>query len=123
MLQRWKKIQTRPDDQIVRAQYRASINKWRCQLHDWEKQSEMRIVESGSIGTFYNYVNRRISCRTGIPALIDGAGNVVVKSDKKATMLNEYFTSVGTVENNVVPIYVSQPPLNLILSSSMLSMF
>ena len=103
----WRKLQARPDDQTVRAQYRAIVNKWWCQLHDWEKRSEMRIIESGSIGTFYSYVNRRISYRAGISALTDSAGNFVVDNNEKANMFNEYFASVGTVDNKVAPICVS----------------
>lgn len=103
----WRRLQVKPDDQNIRAQYRASVNKWRYQLHDWEKQTEMRIIESGSIGTFYNYVNGRISYRSGISALTDSAGNIVVENDKKANMFNEHFASVGTVDNKFVPTCVT----------------
>jgi len=64
---------------------------------------ELRVIESNNLGTFYNYVNKRISYRSGIGALIDNAGNAIVNDVDKANMFNEYFASLGTVDNNVLP--------------------
>ena len=56
-------------------------------------------------------MNGSLTHGTGIGALTDNNGNVVVDSEAKANMLNEYFGAVGTVDNNVTPtcrIVVSQ---------------
>jgi len=52
------------------------VHEWRIQTRESEKQAELRVIKSNNQGTFYNYVNKRISYRSGIGALIDNAGHV-----------------------------------------------
>jgi hypothetical protein len=100
----WKRLKLNPRDNAIRAEYRACVNKWRWQVRDWEKEAELRIIDANNLGAFYSYVNKRISHRNGIGALTESSGNVVVDSQQKANMFNEYFASVGTVDNDIIPV-------------------
>jgi len=103
-------------DVLVRSQYEECAYEWRMQIRESEKQTELRVIESNNLGAFYNYVNKRISYRSGNSALIDGVGNVIVNDVDKANLFNEYFASVGTVDNNVLP-----PSTNKMSKGKMLS--
>jgi len=60
-------------------------------------------MANNNLKTLYNYVNYRIFYRSGIGALIDNARNAIVNDLDKANIFNEYFASVGTVDNNALP--------------------
>ena len=73
-------------------------------LTNYEKQSEVKVIEADNIGAFYNYVSKRTTYRSGIGALLDNDGDIVTDDKAKAELLNEYFASVGTVDNGVQPV-------------------
>ena len=54
------------------------------------------------MGKFYCYINSKLSCKSGIAPLLDNNGKFVFDNIEKANLLNNYFASVGTVDNNVV---------------------
>jgi len=59
----------------------------------------------------------RISYRCGIGALINNAGNAIVNDVDNANMFNEYFASVGTVDNNVLPPCTNNVSIEKMLSN------
>lgn len=99
----WRQLRHNPCDDSARTQYKACVREWKMQTRECDRRAEMHVIESNNLGSFYKYVNRRISYRSGIGALIDGAGNVVECDEEKANIFNKYFASVGTVDNNVLP--------------------
>jgi len=44
-----------------------------------------------------------MACSSGIGALKDNDGSIVMTDSAKAELLNEYFVSVGTTDNGVLP--------------------
>ena len=64
----------------------------------------MKVIEAENMGTFYNYVHvsKRTTYRSGIGAVLDNDGDIVTDDKAKAELFNEYFASVGTVDNGVV---------------------
>jgi len=59
-------------------------------------------VESTNLGRFYRFVNKRLSCKSGVGALFDHKNNSTVLTDQgKANVLNSYFASVGVKDNGV----------------------
>jgi len=87
------------------------------QTRESEKQAELRVIKSNNLGTFYKYINKRISYRSGIGTLIDNAGHTIVNDVDKANMFNEYFASVGTVDNNVLPHCTNKVNIENMLSN------
>ena len=55
-----------------------------------------------NIGAFYKFVNKRLGNKTGISPLYDESGKLIVDDCRKANLLN-YFSSVGTIDNGVLP--------------------
>jgi len=49
--------------------YRECVHQWRRLIQQQQEKSEEHPIEANSIGSFYKFVNRRISTRTGIPPL------------------------------------------------------
>ena len=67
-------------------------------------KKENAVIESKNLGTFYNFVNKRLKYRNAIGALVDDCGNIITNDDEKAKLFNDYFASVGVVDNNVFPV-------------------
>jgi len=55
------------------------------------------------MGDFYRYINKRLSHRDAIGALVDDGGNVITSCDDKADMFNHYYASTGTIDNGRIP--------------------
>jgi len=67
------------------------------------KQQEENIVRSNNVGLFYRYVNSRVKYRRSIGALIDDNGAIVTSHTVKANMFNEYYASIGILDDNNIP--------------------
>jgi len=65
---------------------------------------ESNIIESNNLGKFYKYVNRRLTYRRDLGALIGTDGAAVVDDEEKATLFNNYFALVGVVDDNATPV-------------------
>ena len=72
-----------------------------------EITTEKDIIDSNSLGTFYKFVNKRLSYRNVIGTLVDDDGNFITSDDEKANLFNNYFGSVGVVDNNASPVCYS----------------
>ena len=70
---------------------------------DHEKNCETRVLDTDNIGAFYKFVNKRLGNKTGISPLYDESGKLIVDDCRKANLLNNYFSSVGTIDNGVLP--------------------
>jgi len=64
----------------------------------------LNVIEAENIGTFYDYVSKRTTYRSGIGALLDNDGNIVTDDKTKAELFNEYFASVGAADDGVRPV-------------------
>ena len=62
---------------------------------------EQSIVNADNLGAFYQYVNKRISNRTSMNAVV-GNGLILTHSTEKANAFNHYFASVGVRDNGLV---------------------
>jgi len=102
-LKLWKQLKSNPHDFSLELRYKNCVRDWKQQAHECEKQTELRVIDANNLGTFYKYVNKRISYRSGVGALTDSAGSTIVDDSGKANLFNEYFASVGTIDNDVLP--------------------
>ena len=60
------------------------------------------------MGTFYKFVNKKLSSKTGVAPLRDSQGNLTLSDLEKATILNEYFQSAFTIDNGLMPNFPSR---------------
>jgi len=70
-------------------------------IFKFDRTTELNVIGNGNIGTFYRYINRRLSCKSGVGPLKSPTGETVTDSTKKAAFLNDYFSSVFTRDNDV----------------------
>jgi len=69
-------------------------------INGFEARREAAVTDSNNLGEFYRFVNKKLSCKSGVGALFDPATNKSVLADQdKATLLNDYFSSVGVKDN------------------------
>src|SRR5437870_10230595 len=63
-----------------------------------------KIIESGSCRDFFSHVKNKTTNRDIIPPLImPTEGNFAYSDTQKATLLSNYFCSVFTDDNNILP--------------------
>ena len=60
-------------DTVARLRYRECVNQLRSLIQQQLMQTEEQLVKSNNIGLFYEFVNKRISSRSGIPPDFSGA--------------------------------------------------
>ena len=68
---------------------------------------EKKVIHSGNLGKFYKFVNRKLSCKSGVGPLRSSDGSIVVSDVDKASLLNEYLASVCTIDNGIIPTILS----------------
>lgn len=98
----WRKHKLNPTDLEIRWQYRSCVSELRIRCRDLDRQHEERVVNSKNLGEFYKYVNNRTKYRTPIGALINGDGVVVTSDPVKANMLNDFYATVGVVDDGKI---------------------
>ena len=104
----WRRCKLEPLNVEMKARYRLAHMTCQRLLHDYELQVEKKILESGDTGKFYKYVNRKLSCSTGIGTLTGETGEAVVNNEEKANLLNRYFASVCVDDNGKQPSFDRQ---------------
>src|SRR5438034_11470714 len=69
-----------------------------------EIEKEKKIIESGPSRDFFSHVKNKTTNRDIIPPLImPTEGNFAYSGTQKATLLSNYFCSVFTDDNNILP--------------------
>ena len=101
--QLWKKCREYPTDLKAHWAYRSCTNEVRAKCRDMVNREEEAVISSKNVGDFYRYINKRLSHRDAIGALVDDSGNVITSCDDKANMFNSYYASAGTVDNGQIP--------------------
>lgn len=88
----------------------------RCsELRYFEIKREQRAIGSNNAGSFYNIVNSKLACNKDID---DVRGNTVIDDKQLVNMLNEYFSSMCTVDDVFASPIANDAPLNGITFTS-----
>jgi len=98
----WRKLKLNPGDTLSRAKYLDCVHEWRSLIQQQELLTEQRIINANNLGTFYRFVNKRISNRAGIGTVLENGVELTTDCDK-ARAFNSYFVSVGCRDNNTTP--------------------
>ena len=99
----WKQLMKAPHDSLLRGKYRSCTHIWRNLVHENEVLTEKHIIEANNLGTFYRYINKRITNRTRVGVIVDECGYPVTDEYEKANIFNRYFASVCVADNDVTP--------------------
>jgi len=113
----WRKHRSDPDDVDALLAYRKAATNCKQMLREYEIKREQKVIDGNSAGGFFRFVNGKLSCRRGLGALCDDSGDVITSDIDRANLLNEYFASVGTVDNGVNPPLPRAVPPNAQLDS------
>ena len=109
----WRLCKSQPLNSELKARYRQAEVTCRRLVREHELETEKKILESGDSGMFYKYVNRRLSCSTGIGSLTGNNGETVVDNEAKANLLNQYFASVCVDDDGKQPKFERQVPKDI----------
>ena len=99
----YKAHRSNPSNTNIRAKYKQECAKYKRAVREDEIEREKKILDANNVGSSYKYVNSKLKCHSGVGTLIDSNGNDVVDDRRKANLLNDYFCSVGTIDNGINP--------------------
>jgi len=68
-------------------------------IRNYKIKKEQQVIRANNTGDFYKFVNRRLSCKRGIGASRDDTDKLVTDDKQRADMLNSYFSSVVSQDN------------------------
>jgi len=101
----WRRHRENPDDSRATAAYRDAEQKCRYLLRQYEIKREQKVIDSDNAGSFFRFVNGRLSCERGLGALNDDNGGIVTGDAERANLLNDYFTSMCTNDDGTAPVF------------------
>jgi len=72
-------------------------------LHEFLRKKEESLINCNNVGSFYKYINSKTTNKTGVGILKDSSGVDLTSDKSKADALNNFFCSVFTLDNNLIP--------------------
>ena len=81
-----------------KSKYSAITNECNLVIQKFYTDREKKLLESNNLGTFYKFINNKLSNKTGIAPLKSASGEILCSDHERANLLNEYFRSVFTVD-------------------------
>jgi hypothetical protein len=101
----WRLHRNNPDDHKISAAYKGAECKCKHLMYTHELKKEQRVIESKNADNFFNFVNKKMSCKRGIGALRNNQGEVITSDEQRANLLNDHFGSVCTVDDGNIPSF------------------
>ena len=116
----WSQLKSCPNDLQLCGKYRELVCYWRKLVRERDMCKEERIIEADSLGQFYRFINKLISNKSSIAAIVGDCGDLFTETIDKANAFNKYFPSVGVVDDGVTP-YVDIVFFDTVLDSISIS--
>ncbi len=113
----WRQHKLKPEDANIAAAYDVAASKCKRLIQRFELRKEQKVVDSNDTGSFYNFVNRRLTCKKGVGALRKDNNEIVMSDNERANFLNEYFSSVCTTDDGKSPTIDRVVPDDVFLDS------
>ena len=105
----WRRYKANPSS-ALKLKYQRCTQTCKQLITEHVKNCETRVLDVDNIGAFYKFANKRLGNKTGISPLYDESGKLILDDCGKANLLNNYFSSVGTVDNGVLPSVDTSSP-------------
>ena len=99
----WRQHKKHPHDNNIKAAYNKIADKCRQLISKYELKTEERVISDNNVGSFYKFVNKRLSCKQGVSVLKKINGEIITDDAERADLLNEYFSSVCVNDNGLLP--------------------
>jgi len=75
-------------------------------VFEYDRSKELKVINKSNVGAFYRFVYKRLSTPSGVgPLKSFRTGPIVTEDPSKATMLNDYFSSVFNVDDGILPCF------------------
>jgi hypothetical protein len=97
----WKKIKFE-DNHEVRKNYNVCVRNIRKILYDERCEEENGILKRINSKSFFKFVKRNLNSREAVPVLINN-DKIYTTDTEKSEVLNDYFVSVFTEDNKILP--------------------
>ena len=75
-------------------------------------ERELAIINSNNLGKFFKMAKKKFNPTSGIGPLRLPDGSLTIDDQVKADSLNEYFSSVFTSDNNLLPTFETKVPVS-----------
>ena len=102
---------------VLQNQYKDCARECRLAIHKYYSDIEVNVIRSNKIGNFYKYANRKLSCKSGIGAIKDASGKLISDPFTRANYFYDFFGSVFTVDNGIMPPIKQRSPDNVSISN------
>ena len=113
----WRQMRTDPECIETKTAYKIAAAKYKILVRNYEIKKERRVITANDKGSFYNFINRKLLCKSGIGALRDDTGRLVTGDEQRSSILNQFFSSVGCTDNGVTPNMPSRVKSDINLES------
>ena len=95
---------------INKANYKGQAALCKKLILDYERSRELSVINKSNLGSFYRFVNKKLTCKSGVGPLRLDSNTIITNDEEKANLLNSYFSSVFTVDDGMLPPFVSRVP-------------
>ena len=99
----WRVQKNNSDNSNLVENYKRLSNKYRAALCAHELDCERKVTEAGNLGTFYKFVNKKLTHPSGIGVLYDTNNKPIINDQHKAELLNSYSESVYVDDDGITP--------------------
>ena len=73
---------------------------------------EHKILHAGNLGSFYKYINSKLSCKSGMGPIQEASGNLIPDDLHKANLMNDFFASMWIPDDGLSPPFRATLPDN-----------
>ena len=105
----WRTMKMKHSPEL-KSKYSVITNECNLAIQKFDTDREKKLLESNNLGTFYKFINNKLSNKTGIETLKSASGEILCSDHEKANLLNEYFRSFFSVDNGSIPPFPSRLP-------------
>ena len=71
----WRQLRNDRHNNVLRHTYKQAGAKCRLLIYKYELKKERKIVQDNNTGSFYKFINEKLSCKRGVGALCDNTGS------------------------------------------------
>ena len=94
----------------IKLKYCQITHECKTLILEFDKKRENKLLESNNLGAFYKFINNKLSNKSGVASLKTRDGILLNSDLDKANLLNSYFESVFTTDNDHLPPFPPRIP-------------
>ena len=98
-------------------EYKLLCREYDNALKEYYEKRESKCIQSEDVRKFYKFVNSKLKNTKNIGPIKKSDGTLALENFEKATLLNDFFASVFTVDNGIIPDFENIAPRGIYLSN------